>query len=302
LRSHPLLKAYLALASVCFFWGTTYLGIRMALESFPPLVLVSARFLASGSLMLGASFLAKAPLPRGRELLQTGVNGILILGIGNGCLTFSELWIPSGMAALIVTTSAFWMVGIEALLPGGDRLRLPTVAGLVVGGVGAASLLAPGSPGDSFRGHVIAGFLVLQVGSFSWSLGSIRQRRLSKLAHPIINGAIQQLAAGLVFLPPAILAHEQAVVWKFRGVAALLYLVVFGSIVGYSSYIYALDKLPVALVSVHTYINPVVAVILGWLFYREPFSPKEAMAMAVIFLGVAIVKRYGRPPTPVELD
>lgn len=301
MRDHPHFKAYAALASVCFFWGTTYLGIRMALESFPPLVLVSTRFLLSGSIMLLAGRILGVPLPRGRELAQTAWNGLLILGVGNACLTFAEVWIPSGLAALIVATSAFWMVGVEALLPGGERLHLPTIAGLTVGCLGAALLLAPGS-GGGLRGPLLWGFFVLQFGCLAWSYGSIRQRRMSKQAHPIIGGAIQQLAAGLAFLPPALLIPSQPVVWKSRGFAAMLYLVVFGSIVGYSSYVYALEKLPVALVSIYTYINPIVAVLLGWLFYREPFGAREALAMAVIFVGVALVKRYSRPPTTVELD
>lgn len=286
---------------MCFFWGTTYLGIRMALESFPPLVLVSTRFLLSGSIMLLAGRILGVPLPRGRELAQTAWNGLLILGIGNACLTFAEVWIPSGLAALIVTTSAFWMVGVEALLPGGERLHFPTTAGLTVGCLGAALLLAPGS-GGGLRGPLLWGFLVLQFGCLAWSYGSIRQRRMSKQAHPMIGGAIQQLTAGLAFLPPALLIPSQPVVWKSRGVAAMLYLVVFGSIVGYSSYVYALEKLPVALVSIYTYINPIVAVLLGWLFYRESFGAREALAMAVIFVGVALVKRYSRPPTALELD
>ena len=286
---------------MCFFWGTTYLGIRMALESFPPLVLVSTRFLLSGSIMLLAGRILGVPLPRGHELAQTAWNGLLILGIGNACLTYAEVWIPSGLAALIVTTSAFWMVGVEALLPGGERLHFPTTAGLTVGCLGAALLLAPGSSGG-LRGPLLWGFFVLQFGCLAWSYGSIRQRRMSKQAHPIIGGAIQQLAAGLVFLPSALLIPSHPVVWKSRGVAAMLYLVVFGSIVGYSSYVYALEKLPVALVSIYTYINPIVAVLLGWLFYREPFGAREALAMAVIFVGVALVKRYSRPPTAVELD
>jgi drug/metabolite transporter (DMT)-like permease len=301
LRSHPLFPAYLALASVCFFWGTTYLGIRMALESFPPLVLVSTRFLISGSLMLAGSLLAGASLPKGRALRAMAVNGILILGIGNACLVFSEVWIASGLAALIVTTSPFWMVGLDVLFPGGERLRAPVLSGIVVGGFGAALLLAPGGLDPASARGVLKGFAILQLGCLSWSLGSILHRRMAGEAHPLVSGAIQQLAAGLAFLGPALLVPQPAVQWKFRGVAALLYLVVAGSIIGYSSYIYALEKLPVALVSIYTYINPIVAVALGWLFYREAFGRREALAMGIIFLGVAIVKRYSRPPAP-ELD
>jgi drug/metabolite transporter (DMT)-like permease len=109
----------------------------------------------------------------------------------------------------------------------------------------------------------------------------------------VVSGAVQQLAAGVAFLLPAMLVPEHPVRWSARGAGALMYLVVFGSIVGYSAYIYAMDKLPVAIVSIYTYVNPVVAVALGWLFYREPFGGREAVAMLVIFAGVALVKRHG---------
>ena len=294
MRSHPLFAAYAALVAVCFFWGTTYLAIRMALESFPPLLLVAARFLLSGALMLAGAALTRARLPRGRELWQTAWNGVLILGVGNGCLTFAELWIPSGLAALIVTTSPFWMVGLDALLPPREPLRAPVAAGILVGALGALLLAAPGAAG--WDPALLRGILVLQVGCFSWSLGSIRQRRIRGVAHPVVHGAVQQLAAGLAFALPAALIPEPPVRWTAKGAGAILYLAVFGSIVGYSAYIYALDRLPVSLVSVYTYVNPVVAVVLGHLFYGEPFGLREAVAMGVIFAGVALVKHYSAPP------
>lgn len=266
----------------------------MALESFPPLLLVAARFLLSGALMLAGAALTQARLPRGRELWQTAWNGVLILGVGNGCLTFAELWIPSGLAALIVTTSPFWMVGLDALLPPREPLRAPVAAGILVGALGALLLAAPGAAG--WDPALLRGILVLQVGCFSWSLGSIRQRRIRGVAHPVVHGAVQQLAAGLAFALPAALIPEPPVRWTAKGAGAILYLAVFGSIVGYSAYIYALDRLPVSLVSVYTYVNPVVAVVLGHLFYGEPFGLREAVAMGVIFAGVALVKHYSAPP------
>jgi drug/metabolite transporter (DMT)-like permease len=302
LNRHPLFRAYLALVSIYFFWGTTYLAIRMSLESLPPVLLVSGRFILSGSLMLAGAVAAKARLPRGRELLMTALYGALILGVGNTCLTIAELWIPSGLAALIITTAPLWMVGIDAFLPGGDRLRLPAVAGILVGGLGAVLLVAPRATGAISSAHLWGAFLLLQIANFAWSFGSIRQRRMTRLAHPIVSGAVQQLAAGLACLPVALFEVRQPINWHLRGVGAALYLVVFGSIVGYSAYVYALDKLPVALVSTYTYVNPVVAVFLGWLFYREPFGRLEAAGMAVIFLGVAIVKRFSHLPTAVEVD
>jgi drug/metabolite transporter (DMT)-like permease len=295
LPRRPHFWAYLALVAVCFFWGTTYLGIRMSLESFPPLLLVCARFMISGSLMLAAIALRGEKLPRGRDLGAACLSGVLVLGIGNGCLVIAEVWVPSGLACLIITISPFWMVGTEALLPGGEPLHLPSILGMLVGLGGAALLLVPDIHTHAVNASLVNGFLVLQLGMAGWAFGSIYQRRRVSGVHPIVIGAVQQLAAGLSFLPLALLFHEHPVHWSARGVGALLYLVMFGSIVGYSAYIFALDRLPVAIVSIYPYVNAVVAVTLGWLFYRERFGMREAMAMAIIFAGVALVKRYSRP-------
>ena len=290
---HPLFKPYLALGAVCFFWGTTYLGIRMSLEAFPPLMLVSARYVISGAIMLAFAMARGIYVPRGRELAAACFSGFFTLGVGNGALVFSELLIPSGMASLIITTQPFWMVGFEALLPGGERLHAPTIGGMAIGLVGASFLFRPDVGVDR---NVLHGFLLLEVGLAGWSFGSIYQRRQAGKAHPVIAGAVQQLAAGLTLAPFALAIHEHPVQWSARGVGALIYLVCFGSIVGYSAYVYAMDRLPVAIVSVYPYVNAVVAVTLGWLFYREPFGRREALAMVVIFAGVAIVKRYSRHP------
>ena len=295
MSKHPQFKAYLALAAVCFFWGTTYLGIRMALESFPPLVLVSARFLLAGTILLVFALGRGLYIPRGRELASNFLSGFLLLGIGNSCLVFAELLIPSGLAGLITTISPFWLVGVEALLPGGVRLHLPTIGGMIVGLVGAGLLFTNDLGAGAIDQKMLEGFLLLQIGMASWSFGSIFQRRQSGKAHPIIAAGVQQLAAGLIALPLALGIPEHPIHWSARGVSALLYLVCFGSIVGYSAYAYALDRLPVAILSVYPYVNAIVAVGLGWLFYREPFGVREAAAMVVIFAGVAVVKRYASP-------
>lgn len=285
------IRAYLALASVCFFWGTTYIAIKIALESIPPAVLVSMRFLVSGGIMLGVAWLTGQALPRGLELLKSAFYGAMILGIGNGCLVYSELIIPSSLAALFIAASPFWMVGIEALFPGGERLSRATALGMLIGLSGVLVLIVPGVIRDGFAGSVVQGFLLLQFGAAGWSLGSILQRRQATRVHPVVSGAVQQIGAGLAFLPPVVLMEQRSVEWTAPSAGAFLYLVAFGTIVGYSSYLYALRHLPVALVSIHTYVNPVVAAYLGWILYREPFGMKEITAMAIILLGVAVVKR-----------
>jgi drug/metabolite transporter (DMT)-like permease len=298
LHRNPSFKAYLALAAVYFFWGTTYLGIRMSLESFPPLALVAIRFTAAGALLLAAARAAGARLPRGRELKVAALTGLVVLGVGNGALVYAETWIPSGLAALIITVSPFWMVGIEALTPGGERLNRATILAMLVGCAGAALLVSSDATGEGFGGPILQGFFVLQLGSIGWSAGSLYQRRQPALAHPIVTGAVQNLAAGLAFALLWLVVPEPPIHATLRGVAALVYLIIFGSIVGYSAYIYSLAHLRVAVASTYSYVNPVVAVFLGWLFYREPFGPREAIAMVVIFAGVALVKRYSPKHEP----
>ncbi len=255
-------------------------------------MLVAVRYILSGSLLLMFARWRGIYVPRGRELATACFSGFLTLGIGNGALVFAEVIIPSGIAGLIITISPFWLVGVEALMPGGERLHAPTIGGMAVGLLGGSLLFTPDVGAHAINRDLLHGFLMLQVGMAGWSFGSIIQRRQTGKAHPIIAGGVQQLAAGLILAPFAALLPPHEVHWSTRGVAALWYLVVFGSLVGYSAYIYAMDRLPVAIVSVYPYVNAVVAVGLGWLFYREPFGLREAIAMAVIFAGVAIVKRY----------
>ena len=286
-------RAYLALLAVYFFWGTTYLGIRMALEAFPPLLLICVRFLLSGGIILIAAKLYGAQLPTGRELRFTALYGIITLGGGNGMLVFAEQWIPSGIAALFVTTSPFWMVGIEALQRRGEKIRPSTLIGIGIGFLGIVVLVGPSALGAGLGPALMQGFLILQFGCFCWCFGSVLQKSQPTKAHPVVSGAIQQMATGLTVLPFALVANEHPVNWASRGIWAVAYLVIFGSVVGYSAFIYAMEHLPVSIVSTYAYVNPVVAVFLGWLFYREPFGMREAFAMCLVITGVVIVKYFG---------
>ncbi len=284
------LRAYLALLAVWFFWGTTYLAIRIALEGFPPLFLLSARFLISGSIMLLAVRLLKIEMPKGREFWWTALFGVIILGGGNGALIIAEQTIPSGLAAVLVSTSPFFMVGLDAALPGGERLHFPTLIGIVFGFSGVAFLMLPNGLAAGIDRRLLPGVLILEGGCVLWCLGANLQKRLQTKAHPVVSGALQQLATGLFFLFPAAGFKEHPIEWKVRSTWALLYLVTFGSIVGYSAFIYTLQHLPVAVVSTYNYVNPIVAIFLGWLFYREPLGWREFTAMGIIFFGVAIVR------------
>lgn len=288
----PGLSAYLALCAICFFWGTTYVAIRMALEVFNATTLVCVRFVLSGSILLLVAILRRMELPKGRELWITARNGILILGIGNGAIVYSEIWIPSSLAALFMTTFPFWMVGVEALFPTGDPMARSAVFGMLLGLGGALLLIAPEASAHGFGSNTIRAFVLLQAAWLSWAVGSISQRHRPSTVHAAVSGAVQQLSAGLAYLIPALLISGNSSTWSLRATTALFYLVIFGSIVGYTSYLYALARLPVALVSLYTYVNPIVAILMGWFFYREHVGWRQVAAMIVILCGVALVKRH----------
>jgi len=298
LPRHPHFQAYLALAAVCVFWGTTYLGIRIALESMTPAVLMALRYTISGIILLAVAYFSKAHIPKGRELWYTALYGVIIIGTGTGCLVYAEQWVPSGLASVFITVSPFWMVGVEALIPGGVRLHGPTIVAMLVGLAGTVLLVAPEAMQEGFGGPLLRGFLLLQIGCAGWALGSILQRRHQTKAHPVVSGAVQQLATGLAFAVPALLTKPHPYNWTVRRLEAVADLIVFGTIVGYSAYAFVLDRLPISVVSIYNYINPIIAVFLGWIFFREHFGLQELFAMLIIFVGVALVKRYSRPPSP----
>ncbi len=261
-----------------------------------PATIVCIRNFLSGVLLVSWAKWRGLTFPRGRDLWFTALYGILTIGIGNGTLAVAELWTPTGLASLFITTGPFLYAGMDALLPGGERLHGPTILGLVVGFLGVLGLVAPAAwdliTGGKFEsgGGIVLGFLVLQFSGACWALGSLLQRNRKVRVHPFVIAGVQQMATGFAFTLPAIFEPQQAH-WNTTGLGAVVYLAIFGGIVGYGSYMTALERLPLAIVSIYTYVNPVVAVFLGWVAYREPFGLREAAAMVVIFLGVWMVRR-----------
>jgi drug/metabolite transporter (DMT)-like permease len=293
--------AYLALAAVCFFWGTTYLGIRVALETLPPAYMLGIRYVLSGGILLLAAKLAGIAIPRGRELWLTALCGVIGIGTGNGFLALAELRIPSGTAALFYTTAPFWMVGIDAFLPHGKKPLLATVGGLFVGVFGVAYMIYPAAIHEGMSGNTWPGFLLIQLSAAGWTFGSLLQKRVHSHAPPFVSGAVQQFAAGIAFIVSGASFEKMPAVVGTRATLAVAYLVVFGSIVGYSAFIYVVKNLPVAIASTYYFVNPLVAVSLGWLFFREPFGMRSAIAMLIVFAGIGIVRWSERAKADTRL-
>lgn len=285
-------RAYLAWAVVCLVWGTTYLAIRIALESIPPLLMAGIRYSTAGLVLVAVLAARGEPMPPIGSWGALWVLGILLLGFGNGGVVWAEQYVPSGLTAVLVGMSPFWMVGIDALLfPASRALTSRRVAGLIVGFGGIVLLVWPeltvGPGGHAF----LVGVLSTQIACIGWAFGSSYARNHEPHSNVLTLAAFEMLFGGLALIGGG-LVHGEAtrLAFAWRTASALAYLIVFGSIVGFSAYAYALKHLPVATVSLYAYVNPIIAVILGTALLGEPFTVRMAMAASVVLIGMALVR------------
>jgi drug/metabolite transporter (DMT)-like permease len=284
--------AYFAWLAVCVIWGTTYLGIRITLETMPPGAMASMRWLIAAAILVIYLGLRGEPLPPRSRWAGIALMGFLLLFVGNGAVAYAELWVPSGLAAVLVATAPFWMAGVERASGSDDRLGAQTIVGLVIGFLGIVVLVWPElGMGSVNSRRFLFGVVLLQIASFGWSLGSAYSRRFARQDHVLGTTALQMFAGG-VFLGALGLARGEwpHVAFNPRTATALVYLATFGAVGGFVAYTYALRHLPVSLVSLYAYINPIIAVALGVLFAGEPFTPRIAAAAALVLVGVGIVR------------
>jgi drug/metabolite transporter (DMT)-like permease len=288
-------RAYTAWAFVCFVWGTTYLAIRIALETIPPLMMGGVRFLAAALLMIVWLKGRGVRLPSVSAWPALMVLGVLMLGLGNGGVVWAEQTVPSGLTAVLVAMSPFWMVGMDALTPHGERLTFRRVAGLVIGFSGIVMLVWPeiriGEGGHGF----LVGVVAAQIACLGWALGSLFGRRRghtnAREENVLVTAAFEMLFGGLfLFTAGAIRGELGWLSFNTRTAGALAYLIFFGAIGGFTAYAYALKHLPVATASLYAYVNPVIAVALGTLILKEPFSARMGVAAAVVLIGMALVR------------
>jgi len=287
----PPLRAYIAWIAICIIWGTTYLAIRIGVTELPPMLFAGSRWIAAGIILVSVQRLMGNKLPPKKEIKHLAVVGIALLGIANGLVVVAEQWIPSGLAALLITTLPFWMVGFETLLPSGPNLNRYIFIGLLLGLSGIFMIFAKDLT-DWFQGGYLLGVFALMGAVISWSLGSIYSKYKKISVHPMMGASVQMLIAGVLqILLGLILGEQNNFHVTTYGLLSISYLAVFGSIFGYASYIYAIQHLPLSLVSTYAYINPIIALILGWYILNEELSINILFAAVLIFSGVIIVQR-----------
>lgn len=293
---HEKALAWLAFAAVSLIWGTTYLAIRVAVETLPNMLFPAARFIIGGGLLLLICLVRGDRLPRRlSDYGNLAFIGFCTVGVGNVAVVWAERHVSSGFAALLVATAPFWMAALEALRPHGERLTPRKAFGMIIGFLGVGLLVAPELRLGDFNTMFFLGVIGLQIGSIVWNIGSIRSKYHPIDAKPLMSAALQ-MVLGAIIVGVIGFARGEASQFTFntKTFLAFSYLTIFGSFIAYTSYIYALSKLPTTTVSLYSYINPAIAVVLGWAILDEPLGWNAILAMIVIFAGVAVVQTKGR--------
>lgn len=285
--------AYLAFVTVCIVWGTTYLAITVALESVPVLLVAGLRWMFAGLVMSALMLATGRGLPGPRLWGPLALLGFLMNVVGNGFVVYAQQYVASGLTAVLIATTPFWSALVERLLPDGERFSTRSLIGLGVGFSGIVVLVWPemtngGAGGRAFIGGVIA----IQLACVGWVIGTSYARRHELGDNPFRSTALQMVFSGTMLLAAATWHGDwQELSFTPRTIAAMLYLSIAGSLVAYSAYIYAIQHLPLQFVSLYAYINPMIAVTLGTLLLAEAFTPRIAVAAALVLLGTWIVSR-----------
>ena len=280
-----------AFAAIYIIWGSTYLAIRVAIETIPPFLMAGSRFLVAGGLLYGWARMRGAPRPAGSAWRAAAVLGTFFLLLGNGGVVWAEQKVPSGIAAVLVALLPIWTAIIEWIRPPGKRPTSGVAVGLITGFAGVALLLAPGIGGGARVDPV--GGVVLILASLSWAYAGIISKELSLPASAPLSSGMQMLAGGALLMALGLFTGEPGRIdldaISFRSAGALLYLIVFGSLVGFSAFVWLLRVSTPGRVATYAYVNPVVAVFLGWLILGEPLGVRHVAAAAVIIGGISLI-------------
>jgi drug/metabolite transporter (DMT)-like permease len=290
-------KLWTALIALYIVWGSTYLAIRFSVETIPPFLHASLRFLISGAILFIWRRMAGDPVPTKGNWKSTAIVGTLLLLGGNGLVALAEKNVPSGIAALMISTSPFWLVMFESFRTGGTKPNWQSILGLVIGFTGVFFLIGPAEITGSGQKFDTFGVILLLCAPFLWSLGSIYARGADMPKSTLMSTGMQMLAgAASLFIVSVVTGELNGFSFgdvSMRSWWGLIYLITFGSLVGFVSYGWLLHNAPVSLLSTYAYVNPVVAVFLGWLLANEELNARIAVASAII-IGAVIMINYAR--------
>ena len=284
-------RAWIAWIAVCVIWGTTYLGIKVALATIPPFLMGGLRYVAAGVVLAAALASQGRPLPPRSDWGGLAILGFFMFLFGNGGVVWGEQYVPSGLTAVLVGTSPFWMVGIDAMVTRGQQMFVRQWVGMLVGFLGIVLLVWPDITAGGVTGRgFFFGVIALQIACIGWAIGSAYTRRHVTPRDVLGAASLQMLFGGLfMLLAGTALGEWKDLYFTPKTTFALAYLTLLGSVVAFAAYSYALRHLNVAIVSLYTYVNPVIAVALGSILLDEPFHVRMLIAGAIILTGILIV-------------
>lgn len=285
------LFAWLAFAAVSIFWGTTFFAIRIGVKSFPPMLMAGFRHSLGGILICTYFFAKGYKLPPLKELKVFAVNGILMLAVGNGLVTWAEIYVSSGLAALICALTPIWIVLLNSFTGAKEKITGTILTGLVICLAGQF-LIFNDNLKDFANPNYAFGIVAILVANLSWAAGTLYSKNKKTETQPFFGAGLQMLAGGFILNVIGTLKGEWSELHPTtESIWALLYLVFFGSIVAFGAYMYVLKKLPTTIVSTYAYINTLVAVLLGWLILNEKLNLILAVAIVLTIGGVWLVNK-----------
>lgn len=297
----PRTIAYIAFAAICIIWGTTFLAIRVAIETIPTLYVTALRFTSAGAILLAIAMARGERVPRDPAVWRNEtITGVVMIGIGNASLVWAENYISSGLAALLAATIPLWIAVLDAVFVGREPLSARRISGLIVGFCGVGLLVMPGLTAPD-RHEFLLGFLGMQVSSVTWSIGTLRSKYRPSGAGGATGPAMQMLLGGVAVLLVALVATPAAdVSFTARTAAALAYLTIFGSVIAFTAYHVALQSIAPGRVALYAYVNPAVAVVAGAVVLGEVVTWRMIVAMVVILSGVTLARSRSNvtPLTP----
>lgn len=287
-------KLIAAFAAIYIIWGSTYLAIKFAIETIPPFMVGGVRFLIAGAVLYAWGRIKSGVEPTREQWRQGLILGVFLLGVGNGCVVWAQQRTPSGITALVVAIVPLMVVLIEWLRPGGKNPGVAAMTGVIIGLIGMALLIGPSAfMGASDVQPAAAAFLLL--GSLSWSAATVFGKRAAVPPVPPLASAIQLFGGGISLMIASAIAGELGDVEpagiSLRAALSLLYLIIFGSIVAFSAYSWLLRVASPTRISTYAYVNPIVAMFLGWAVAREEMSARVLIAAVIVLAGVALITR-----------
>ncbi len=297
----PLFGAYIAFALVSFFWGTTYLGIRIGVETIPPFWLAGLRQTSAGLIIIIYGLITGYKLPAWKDYSKTIIPALLMIATGNGLVTWAEQEIESGLAAILCSMNPVWVMLISFIFLRTEKLHWKAVVGIMLGFVGILVIFA-NSLADFAKPEYLLGILGIVLANVGWAAGTVYVSKVKTDIPPVFAAGWQMFTAGLV-LTAISLFRENPFETKYtlEGVGALLYLTIFGSIVAYGAFLYMLKHLSPTVASAYAYINTVVAVLLGWLWLDEVITLNMALGTIVTIYGIYLVNSgKSKPATKAE--